>query len=401
MASLCSFHLKGNCKYGTRCKNSHSAAGGVLAIRPVRENEHHRLSLLPTPLIQGLPHMNLGQLASGLTAGLPGQVVEGKVVLTTVSKTEAKVEQGVDIQFLVDTSGSMHGRPIQKVHEELLFLLFESGCVRAIDFVSITAFNSEVDTLLDWTRRSALSPSMVKPLTASGGTRLWQAVNHVIDQRKAFQAAKDKKRMEEKKVPQSKKPFVLLVLTDGASNESKATAESVMARIATIGVNHEVAHFHMHVLGVGLDDDAERTLRDVCSASPKKCQITNIGGGVHATEAISDGFRKVFTKVINTVTQRTITASSGGVTVRDQVLTSSSDPCKPSSVLRPALLAHHPQQEQRHEGTGGLKVCAFGAQCRNLVAGNKCPFKHDKTHIPCKRGGACKGRYSGTCSFRH
>jgi Mg-chelatase subunit ChlD len=328
-------------------------------------------------------------------------VVKGKVVLTTVSKTESKVEQGIDVQFLVDTSGSMCGRPIQKVHEELLFLLFESGCVREHDFVSITAFNSDVDTLLPWTRRSALSPSMLKPLNASGGTQLWHAVHYVIAQRKAFQAAKDKKRMEEKRVPQSKKPFVLLVLTDGASAESKATAESVKARIATIGLNHEVAHFHMHVLGVGLDDTAERKLRDVCSASTKKCQITNIGAGVHATEAISDGFRKVFTKVINTVTKRTITASSGGVTVRDQVLTSSSDPSQASSFIRPALETHQPHQEQRHEGTSGLKVCPFGARCRHLLTGRHCAFKHDKGDIPCKWGGVCKGRSSGSCPFRH
>ena len=34
MASLCSFHLKGNCKHGARCRNSHSGAGGALALRP-------------------------------------------------------------------------------------------------------------------------------------------------------------------------------------------------------------------------------------------------------------------------------------------------------------------------------------------------------------------------------
>ena len=117
---------------------------------------------------------------------MPDQVVEGKVVLTTVSTTESKVEQGIDGQFLVDTSGSMCGRTIQKVHEELLFLLFESGCVRECDFVSITAFNSDVDTVLPWTRRSALSPSIVKPLNASDCTELWQAVHYVIDQHKAF-----------------------------------------------------------------------------------------------------------------------------------------------------------------------------------------------------------------------
>jgi Mg-chelatase subunit ChlD len=99
-------------------------------------------------------------------------VVKVKVVLTTMSKTESKVEQGIDVQFLVDTSGSMYGRTIQKVHEELLFLLFESGSVREYDFVSITAFNSDVDTLLPCTRRSALSPSMVKTLNASGCTEL-------------------------------------------------------------------------------------------------------------------------------------------------------------------------------------------------------------------------------------
>lgn len=353
----------------------------------------------PRSLVQELQRMNFGQLTSGLTAGLPGQVVEGKVVLTTVSKTESKVEQGIDVQFLVDTSGSMCGRPIEKVHEELLFLLFESGCVREHDFVSITAFNSKVDPLLPWTRRSALSPSMVKPLQASGGTELWQAVHYVIDQRKAFQEAKDKKRMEEKKVCQSKKPFVLLVLTDGESADTKKTAESVKTRIATIGV--EVAHFHMHVLGVGLNVNAERTLRDVCSASPMKCEMTNIGAGVHATEAISCGFRKTFTKVINTVTQRTITASSGGVTVRDKVLTSSSGPSQASSFIRPALETHQRHQVQQHEGTGGLQVCPFGSRCRHLLAHKHCAFKHDKGDIPCKWGSVCKGRSSGTCPFRH
>ena len=376
----------------------------------------------PSSLVQGFQHMSLGQLASGLTQGMPGQVSEAKVVLTTVSKTEAKVEQGVDVQLLVDVSGSMAGRPIQKVHEELLFLLFESKCVREGDFVSITAFNSGVETLLPWTRRSTLSPSMVKPLSASGGTELWHAVHHVIDSRKAFQAAKDKKRMEEKKMPQSKKPFVLLVLTDGASFESKATAESVKARLATIGVNHEVAHFHMHVLGVGLDGSAERTLRDVLGASPKKCQLTNIGGGVHATDAISDGFRRVFTKVINTVTQRTITASGGGVLVRDKVLTSppssGASHAQSSSLSRPLLkggkLAEehkeehrpypHPQQHQQpqqEQAAGGLKACAFGAKCKNLQAGKRCTFRHDKADIPCKWAGACKGRSSGACPFRH
>jgi hypothetical protein len=83
------------------------------------------------------------------------------------------------------------------------------------------------------------------------------------------------------------------------------------------------------------------------------------------------------------------------------VLTSSSDPSQASSFIRPALETHHLHQEQRHEGTNGLKVCAFGARCRHLLAGKHCAFKHEKDDIPCKWGSVCKGRSSGTCPFRH
>jgi len=352
-------------------------------------------------LVHSSAQPSVSMFAQSLSKGMPGKLVDGKVILHSVDRTEAKVESGIDIQLLLDVSGSMAGGPIRRLNEELQFLLFQSGCVREGDFVSIAAFNSDVTTVLPWTRRSKLSQSSVTLPNATGGTELWHAIHCVIDERKRFQTAKNQKRMEEKKLPRGKKPFVLLVLTDGDSSESKRTADSVKARIATIGINHEVAHFHMHVLGINLGDAAEMTLQDVCSASMKKCQVTNIRGNLHATDAIRDGFRKVFTKVINTVTKRTIMAGpDGSITVRDQVVHARSvgHRSHPAQPAAPRLLSYSENKEHVHKNKEEKGVCTFGARCRNLLAGEQCKFYHEKGHFPCKFWPRCDREQ---CAFSH
>ena len=49
MASPCSYHLKGYCKFGAKCRNSHSAA----AIRPSHSAQTNVLCLFREPLPAG------------------------------------------------------------------------------------------------------------------------------------------------------------------------------------------------------------------------------------------------------------------------------------------------------------------------------------------------------------
>ncbi len=99
-------------------------------------------------LVHSSAQPSVNMFAQSLSKGMPGKLVDGKVVLHSVDRTEAKVESGIDIQLLLDVSGSMAGGPIRRLNEELQFLLFQSGCVREGDFVSIAAFNRDVTTVL-------------------------------------------------------------------------------------------------------------------------------------------------------------------------------------------------------------------------------------------------------------
>ncbi len=59
----------------------------------------------------------------------------------------------------------------------------------------------------------------------------------------------------------------------------------------------------------------------------------------------------------------------------------------------------HPQQHQQplqEQAAGGLKVCAFGAKCKNLQAGKHCTFR---TRPTSRASGPARAR--GTCPFRH
>lgn len=211
------------------------------------------------------------------------------------------VVMSADICFLLDVSGSMAGSSAKAMANELEWFLFDSQLLDPMDTVQIFSFNSEVEEILKPTFRQNLSRENIDALRirekGSGGTQLWQAMNAVFDARKAFVARKREKAMEkEHRLPQKQKGFVLLVLTDG---ESRGSPTEVMARLQHIGT--EIPQFHMHFLGIKLDEQSVAALEQVKRVNPKRCDVTNVTCSGHASHAIKDSFRTHFTRTVHHV----------------------------------------------------------------------------------------------------
>ena len=149
--------------------------------------------------------------------------------------------------LLLDTSGSMHGPPIQALShgigtykEEL-----ESDDLAAQRIeTAIVSFNSSVDLVQDFATIDAFT---MPELTASGLTSTATAINFAIDR------VEDRKEQYRKNGITYYRPWIVLI-TDGASTDGRQQMTAASDRIRRAEEAKQLAFFSVGVEGANMDE---------------------------------------------------------------------------------------------------------------------------------------------------
>src|SRR5881397_1337837 len=161
------------------------------------------------------------------------QVREGGVTpQATVSL--ASMVSPVALALVLDTSGSMSGRPLADAKTAMATMISALG---ANDQVAILSFNATV--------RIAQPLTAVGSLVAGGDTAIYDAVLGTVDALKGAD-------------PRARRAIVLL--TDGFDTASRSSRESAIARLAGSG-------FPMYTIGLGSSIDRQ-TIEALAAAAP-------------------------------------------------------------------------------------------------------------------------------------
>src|SRR5258705_598047 len=161
---------------------------------------------------------------------------------TSARVTLATLVSPVALALVVDTSGSMSGRPLADAKAAIATMISALG---ANDQVAIVAFNATVRTVQPLTGDKARAMAAIGSITASGDTAIYDAVIGAVQ---VLDGADPKVRR------------AIVLLTDGLDTVSRNTSGGAVVRIATGGVP---------VYAVGLGDNLDRSALQVLSqASP-------------------------------------------------------------------------------------------------------------------------------------
>ena len=149
--------------------------------------------------------------------------------------------------LLLDTSGSMHGPPIQALNDGIRAFKeeLESDSLASLRVeTAIVSFDSSVQLVQDFATVDALA---TPELDAQGATSTATAVNFAID------------RVEERKqsyrdagVPYYR-PWIVLI-TDGASTESRQQMDAASERVRQAEEEKQLAFFSVGVQGADMEE---------------------------------------------------------------------------------------------------------------------------------------------------
>jgi tight adherence protein B len=186
-----------------------------------------------------------------------GQPIEGAEIdlISNVS-----VPQGVVL--VIDTSGSMQGAPIEAAKEAARSFISQK---RAEDFIALVTFSDEVRVLSNFTTSRGTLNTQIDGIVAEGGTAMYDGIIRATE---LFATSTDQIRKN------------MIVLTDGADENSTATLEEAIAAVDASGIR---------TFGVALESEAftPDALREIVTAAdglflstPDPEQITSLYGQI-------------------------------------------------------------------------------------------------------------------------
>jgi len=156
--------------------------------------------------------------------------------------TLASLVSPVALALVVDTSGSMSGRPLADAKAAMATMISALG---PNDQVAILTFNATVRTVQPMTSDKTRALAAVGSITAGGDTAIYDAV---VGAAQALEGADPKVRR------------AIVLLTDGLDTASRNTSASAVARLAAAG---------LPLYAVGLGDSLDRSvLQGLAQASP-------------------------------------------------------------------------------------------------------------------------------------
>jgi tight adherence protein C len=188
-------------------------------------------------------------------------VREGNAVPPT-SVTLASVVSPVALALVVDTSGSMAGRPLADAKAAMRTMISALG---ASDRVGLLSFNAAVQVAQPLTTDKSAALAAIDTLAAGGNTAIYDAVAAGAD----MLASVD---------PTMRRAIVLL--TDGVDNSSQRPPSSVVSRLTGD---------ELPVFAIGLGNDIDRQTLDVLAGAavggavfiaPTSAQLAEIYAGL-------------------------------------------------------------------------------------------------------------------------
>src|SRR5437773_2267781 len=163
-------------------------------------------------------------------------------VAISATVTLASLVSPVALALVLDTSGSMSGRPLADAKTAMATMISALG---ANDQVAILSFNATVRIAQPLTADKARALAAVGSLVAGGDTAIYDAVLGTVDALKGAD-------------PRARRAIVLL--TDGFDTASRSSRESAIARLAGSG-------FPMYTIGLGSSIDRQ-TIEALAAAAP-------------------------------------------------------------------------------------------------------------------------------------
>ena len=163
-------------------------------------------------------------------------------VLPRASVSLASMVSPVALALVVDTSGSMAGRPLADAKAAMATMIASLG---ASDQVAILSFNTAVLIVQPLTSDKSGALAALDTLVAGGNTAIYDAALAGAD---ALRAADPKTRR------------AIVLLTDGVDNSSRNSRQSAVPSLASSG-------FPIYAVGLGNDIDRS-TLEALASAVP-------------------------------------------------------------------------------------------------------------------------------------
>lgn len=149
--------------------------------------------------------------------------------------------------LLLDTSGSMHGPPIQALNDGIRAFKdeLESDSLASLRVeTAIVSFDSSVELVQDFATVDALT---TPELTASGVTSTATAVNFAIDM------VEKRKRSYRDAGISYYRPWIVLI-TDGASTEGRQQMDAASERVRQAEEAKQLAFFSVGVEGADMDE---------------------------------------------------------------------------------------------------------------------------------------------------
>ena len=168
----------------------------------------------------------------------------------------------VTLAFVIDTSGSMAGRPIADVKSAVATMVRQ---LAATDQVAVIAFDVSPRLVQALTADKQRAVAALNTLSPGGDTAIYDAVAMASD-------------VLESADPRSRRALVLL--TDGADNRSKLTREAIAARLGATA-------FPLYAIGLGssidrstLDALARSTTGGATLLAPTPAQLAGVYAGL-------------------------------------------------------------------------------------------------------------------------
>jgi tight adherence protein C len=218
---------------GTRTLASYADEGTKITVTQVDASAFPKISILAS-VTDAEGHAVRGLTAADLT------IAEGGVT-QTASIDLASESRPVALALVLDTSGSMFGRPLADAKAAMISLI---QSLAAADQAVVITFDVNVRVDQPLTTNKAALAAATQGATAAGNTAIYDALATAVT---ALDKAQNARR-------------AIILLTDGVDNSSKSTAQSVLAALGA-------AQLPTHVIGLG--NDLDRTaLAKIAAAAP-------------------------------------------------------------------------------------------------------------------------------------
>ena len=251
----------------------------------LQQNPSHRQPRPQNAVTTAAVPLGLVQQFAGM-AMQGGNMGGGRLAVHMATTTETVTERvprrtARDVQFVIDTSGSMNGSKIREARNGI-FEVFSA--LEPHDTVTLHAFDTCSRCVLPRTAKRDISDfrSHLERIQAVGNsTAFYDAVTSCIDALRS-----------------GRRQLEMIVATDGDDNASRAfTFESTKAKLERPGK----ANFHFFLLGVGVGSYTQGNLQRLCGTATNRTYV-NVANAAEIPRA--------FRMVRDAIVRRTSTTRS-------------------------------------------------------------------------------------------